>query len=113
MTSVSRAGLLLIAATLLPLASSQSAFSAPRPRPQAKASAKPASQHAKLADAVNAILAEPVLQRAHFGISVASLEGQTLFSLNDQQLFTPASNTKLLTTAATFALLPVDHLTWT
>lgn len=65
--------------------------------------------------AIEGILAsDPAFQRAHVGISVVRLsDGSPIYQHDDQQLFVPASNTKLLTTSAGFALLGPEWKTRT
>jgi D-alanyl-D-alanine carboxypeptidase/D-alanyl-D-alanine-endopeptidase (penicillin-binding protein 4) len=59
----------------------------------------------KLATEIEAVLAGPAVARAHWGIKVTSMDGAAIYSLNEGQLFQPASNTKMFTTATALALL--------
>jgi D-alanyl-D-alanine carboxypeptidase/D-alanyl-D-alanine-endopeptidase (penicillin-binding protein 4) len=61
-----------------------------------------------LANQIAAILAAPAVARDHWGIQVTALDGTPIYSLNEAQLFQPASNAKLFTTAAALALLGPD-----
>src|SRR5438270_12788693 len=58
-----------------------------------------------LADQIAQILSSPDVARDHWGIYVTALDGTPIYALNEAQLFQPASNTKLFTTAAALALL--------
>src|SRR5215475_6870384 len=59
---------------------------------------------------IAAILSEPDLARGYWGIEIVSLStGKVLYSQNADKLFTPASNTKLFTTAASLALIGPDY----
>jgi serine-type D-Ala-D-Ala carboxypeptidase/endopeptidase (penicillin-binding protein 4) len=69
-----------------------------------------AAKKKKLPDRIAAILAEPELARGFWGIEIRSLNtGLVLYSQNADKLFTPASNTKLFTTAAALALIGPDY----
>jgi serine-type D-Ala-D-Ala carboxypeptidase/endopeptidase (penicillin-binding protein 4) len=69
-----------------------------------------AASHKSLEKRIAAILAPPDISRGFWGIEVASPStGKVLYSRNADKLFTPASNTKLFTTAAALALIGPDY----
>lgn len=55
---------------------------------------------AQLGTRIDATLDRPQLSRSHWGILIQTLGSDTLYSRNAQQYFVPASNAKILTTAA-------------
>jgi serine-type D-Ala-D-Ala carboxypeptidase/endopeptidase (penicillin-binding protein 4) len=63
----------------------------------------------ELARTIAGLLGEPGVVRDHWGIAVTSMDGAPIYSLNEGQLFQPASNAKLFTTAAAIALLGPDR----
>ena len=99
----------LLAAFLFPGAAypQQDAPTASRPAVPVHA-AYPTGQDTTLGQRLRAVLADPGVRGAHWGIAVTSLDGTPLYGLEESKLFRPASNTKLFTTAAAMALLGPD-----
>jgi D-alanyl-D-alanine carboxypeptidase/D-alanyl-D-alanine-endopeptidase (penicillin-binding protein 4) len=59
---------------------------------------------------INTVLSQQPLNRAHWGVDVVDLDtGKALYSQNSDQLFLPASNAKLFTTAAALAIAGPDY----
>ena len=82
------------------------AFAAPAP----KGTHQKAVGDQRLGRAIEQVLSQPDVARGFWGIDVVSLDsGKQLFAVNEDKLFTPASNTKLFTTAAAFALIGPDY----
>ena len=74
------------------------------------APAKKAPRRPNLALQIKTILAQEPLARAHWGIHVVELgSGRVLYSQNADQLFLPASNAKLFTTAAVLSLAGPEY----
>lgn len=78
--------------------------------PAASQEARKAPARKTLAEQINKILSQPELARAHWGIDVEEADGgKNIYSLNSDQLFLPASNAKLFTTAAVLAYAGPDY----
>ena len=76
----------------------------------APAPAKRAAARQSLSQRIKAILGQEPLNRAYWGIHVVDLDtGRVLYSQNAAQLFVPASNAKLFTTAAVLSLAGPEY----
>ena len=75
---------------------------------QGQTVASATAQPSDLAAQITAMVSEPAVVRAHWGVMVTGMDGTPIVALNEGQLFQPASNTKLFTTAAALALLRSD-----
>ncbi len=67
------------------------------------------AQDALLQQRIEAMTREPAVARAHWGVHVTTLDGTPLVAIDEGQMFHPASNAKLFTTAAAMALLPMEE----
>ncbi|MFZ0882361.1 MAG: D-alanyl-D-alanine carboxypeptidase, partial [Candidatus Acidiferrales bacterium] len=74
------------------------------------ASTAPAQSDSLLTARIREIASRPEYRHASFGVEVYSLDDdKVVYALNGQQLFTPASTTKLLTEGTALELLGADY----
>jgi len=75
---------------------------------KSKSTEKTAAPNA-LAQQIAVLISTPAVDHVHWGISVTTMEGKSIYALNDTQYFQPASNTKMITTAAALALIGPEY----
>ena len=101
--SVVIAALLVVTA----LAGSPYVFAHP---PKTKSAARVPADIARFQQRVESALAIPVAQKSFVGVLIVdAATGKTLYELNADRYFTPASNTKLFTTTLAMAMLGSDY----
>jgi serine-type D-Ala-D-Ala carboxypeptidase/endopeptidase (penicillin-binding protein 4) len=70
----------------------------------------PASSRAELGHMIDSLTSQPVFRNAHWGVLIVNPRtGDTLYSKNAGKLFMPASNMKIITSAAALTLLGPDY----
>ena len=71
---------------------------------------EPVGSTSQFASIMNGVLAHPCLSNRDFGVKIYSLDrNETLYSVNSDKSFIPASNMKLLTTAMALKRLGPDY----
>src|SRR5581483_5256614 len=64
----------------------------------------------EIAKKIQGIIRQPGFSRAHWGIDVVDMKtGKTIYALNPDHLFLPASNAKLLSTSAALGLVGPEY----
>lgn len=102
------AALAVLGGALLPHPSAPVAFVAAAPAGVQAAATD--VQEPSLAERIRQVTSRPEFKHATFGIDFYSLDKQKpVFTINPEELFTPASTTKLLTEGTALALLGADY----